>query len=78
MGAFHRLNCADFMQRFSGYGDYAGRYWFVGMEEGGGASAGDIGRRLEAWDARGRRELEDVAGYHRSFGVDRLFCEGRV
>ncbi len=26
----------NFMQRFYGYGTYAGDYWFVGMEEGGG------------------------------------------
>ena len=36
----------EFAHQFYGYGNYDGRYWFIGMEEGGGnsfAEVGDIG-----------------------------------
>jgi hypothetical protein len=51
----------DFAHRFYGYGNYGGPFWFVGMEEGGGDSSEEIARRLSAWAARGRCELEDAA-----------------
>jgi hypothetical protein len=54
----------EFIHTFYGYGNYAGRYWFVGMEEGGGGSYEEINRRLTLWEARGKRELEDAAEYH--------------
>jgi hypothetical protein len=64
---------ADFIQRFYGYGNYRARYWFVGMEEGGGNTLEEISRRVEAWDERGRKELEDVADFHRAIGINHLF-----
>lgn len=63
----------NFIQGFYGYGTYQARFWFVGMEEGGGNTLADISRRLGAWDIRGRKELEEVADYHRAIGVDNLF-----
>lgn len=62
-----------FAETFYGYGSYGGQYWFIGLEEGGGGSAEEIGRRLSAWDRRGRRELDDVAEYHREIGVGCYF-----
>lgn len=46
----------SYMETFYGYGSYTGRYWFVGMEEGGGtseeaissASSGDAAMLLAA------------------------------
>lgn len=64
---------AGFIKCFYGYGNYHGRFWFVGMEEGGGNSIADISRRLGAWNMRGRKELEDIAEYHRAIGVDNRF-----
>jgi hypothetical protein len=58
-----------FMNTFYGYGNYAAPYWFIGMEEGGGDSYEEVARRLTVWDKRGRRELEDVAGYHIELGI---------
>ncbi len=57
------------MDTFYGYGNYAGRYWFVGMEEGGGNSYEWIEKRIAAWEVRGKNELEDLAGYHSHLGV---------
>lgn len=33
---------ADFANKFYGYGNYAGDYWFIGMEEDGGNSLVNI------------------------------------
>ncbi len=63
----------EFTRGFYGYGDYSARYWFVGMEEGGGNTFDEIMRRLNAWATRGKRELEDVAEYHHAVGITYLF-----
>jgi hypothetical protein len=63
----------DFIDGFYGYGNYNAPYWFVGMEEGGGNSVEEINSRLQAWRTRGRREIEDVADYHRAFGISRYW-----
>jgi hypothetical protein len=39
------------------------------MEEGGGKSYEWIKKRIAAWEARGKHELEDLAGYHVHLGV---------
>lgn len=54
----------DFMGKFYGYGDYYAKYWFIGMEEGGGTNFDEINNRVNVWKSRGSRELEDVAQYH--------------
>ena len=63
---------AKFAETFYGYGDYNAPYWFVGMEEGGGKHFEDVERRLSVWQQQ-RRELEDVAEFHRAIGFARLF-----
>jgi hypothetical protein len=45
----------EFINNFYGYGNYHGKYWFIGMEEGGGNSIEEINRRLASWNTRGRR-----------------------
>lgn len=58
------------MQTHYGYGNYAGDYWFVGMEEGcRGCTSGQIMQRMALWDGRGRHELDDVRDYHLTLGV---------
>ena len=51
---------SDYMSTFYGYGNYAGDWWLVGMEEGGGNSDAEVATRLRLWGERGRKELEDV------------------
>ena len=60
---------AGFTEHFYGYGDYDGDFWFIGMEEGGG----NVDIRLSQWDERGRRELEDLAGFHYAIGMTEWF-----
>ena len=64
---------AEFADSFFGYGDYRGRVWFVGMEEGGGDSFEELNRRFDVWRERGKQELEDLPAYSRLVGVGRWF-----
>jgi len=63
---------ANFADSFYGYGNYNARYWFIGMEEGGG-SFEEVKRRLDAWHRRGRREVEDLRPFHEAFGMVKFF-----
>lgn len=63
----------EFCNRFYGYGVADAPYWFISMEEGGGKTEDEIASRLAAWDARGRRELEDVDEYHRAIDQSEWF-----
>lgn len=60
-----------FAHGFFGYGSWAAPVWIIGMEEGGGGSIEEVSRRMTAWEARGRRELEDLGSYHEAIGVTR-------
>jgi hypothetical protein len=54
----------DFMRGFYGYGNRAAKYWFIGLEEGGGKSIDELGLRLEAWTELGRPQLADLKEFH--------------
>lgn len=54
----------DFMRGFYGYGNLAAKYWFIGLEEGGGKSIEELRLRLEAWDELGRPQLADLNEFH--------------
>ena len=51
-----------YITTFYGHTGYEAKYWFVGMEFGGGNSAAEIVSRIQGWDERGRPELEDIVG----------------
>jgi hypothetical protein len=59
-----------YMEGFYGFGNYAGAYWFVGMEEGGGADAAYVTRKISDWRDSGRQELQ---GYSTEHAGDRWF-----
>jgi hypothetical protein len=59
------------MSGFFGYGNYRAKWWFVGMEEGGGGSLESVARRLDAWEHMGATELVDIALYHKELGGTR-------
>jgi len=56
----------DFATHFLGYGSLAGSIWLVGPEAGGGASIDEVLNRAIVWDARGRKETEDLQDYHKA------------
>jgi hypothetical protein len=61
----------DFMRGFFGYGHLGAKYWFVGLEEGGGTSIDEIRHRLETWDALGRPPVADLHEFHERAGITR-------
>jgi len=65
----------SFIDNFYGYGNYQAPYWFIGMEEGGGETFEEINMRLQAWQQRGRQELEDLAEYHKAIGITKFFID---
>lgn len=64
---------AQFCTRFFGYGELSAPIWFVGMEEGGGATIGEIEARLDAWARRNMPVVDDLALFHREFGDSSRF-----
>lgn len=63
----------QFIDRRFGYGSYDARFWFISMQEGCGNSLAELVRRVEAWDERGRKELDDLVGYSRTIKVSHWF-----
>ncbi|GGX77165.1 hypothetical protein GJV26_16755 [Massilia dura] len=60
----------DFMKNFYGYGNLNGQYWFIGMEEGCGPDWDkDVKPRFEYWEARKRKQTEDLRDFHFSIGI---------
>ena len=64
-----------YIDTFYGYGNYAGDWWLVGMEEGGGNTADEVTTRLRLWDERGRKELEDVNMFSSSPELAKWFTQ---
>ena len=65
-----------YIDSFYGYGNYEGRYWFVGIEEAGAETLEDNASRIHVWDRRGGHELEDLVEYHQALGLlDRFLGE---
>ena len=62
-----------YTENFLGYGSHASPYWFVGIEEGGGRSPGEVRCRLTTWHSRGERELENLAEFSMSIGQSQWF-----
>jgi hypothetical protein len=52
----------EYIEGFYGHGDYSAKYWFVGMEFGGGSTTAEVASRIQGWYDRGRHELEDLGG----------------
>jgi hypothetical protein len=59
----------EYIATFNGYGDYQAKYWFVGMEEGGGGSFEEIARRFANWEGQGRGELSDLVSPQSNRGL---------
>lgn len=64
-----------FINGFYGFGNYQARYWFIGMEEGGGNTFDAISKQLDIWDKWGRKELIDVAEYAREMNIMQWYGE---
>lgn len=49
------------IETFYGYGNYQGKYWFIGMEEAGGEDFEDVNCRINIWEKRKHQEIDDLA-----------------
>jgi hypothetical protein len=56
----HTTVVESYIHQFYGHGSYQARYWFVGMESGGGGTWAEIASRIQGWYERGGKELEDL------------------
>jgi hypothetical protein len=53
-----------FIHKFYGAGNYSGKYWFIGLEEGGGDKLEEVINRLNVWKDLGEQELVDTVHFH--------------
>lgn len=71
-----------FIKSFYGYGNLESDIWFIGMEEGGGASLEEVKSRLKVWKALGEGQVVDAYEFHKKITDDKgknfdfLFREG--
>jgi hypothetical protein len=61
----------DFMRGFYGYGNLRAKYWFIGLEEGGGKSLDEVRLRIDNWNELGRPLLADLLEFHERAGITR-------
>ena len=64
METFNDADLSQFMKTFYGYGNLSARFWFIGMEEGGGNSFAEVQARLSAWKQLRKPELADLRDFH--------------
>jgi len=65
-----------YIKTFVGFGNPDGRYWFVGMEQGGGTTIPEIEARITVWGDRGHRAFENLAEYCDAFDNHAWFGAG--
>jgi hypothetical protein len=65
----------EFIRTFYGYGNSQGRFWLVGMEEGGGDSVEAIQKRLNYWAGDGQRDITDLPATAAAMGGAPWFGE---
>lgn len=68
------------LKSFWGFGNYESKYWFIGMEEGGGDNIQEVSQRLSVWERSGSPELIDNFEYHKGisgYGYENHF-EGKI
>jgi hypothetical protein len=72
---FDNLLVNEFIHKFYGFGNLQAKYWFIGMEEGGGTSRAEFEYRINAWVKLGKKTLVDVVKYHEIIGINRFFVD---
>src|SRR3954465_2211844 len=61
----------DYMHRFVGFGAPKASMWFVGLEQSGGESLGELRRLLSAWEELGLQPFVDLKDYCELIGEKR-------
>jgi hypothetical protein len=63
----------EFVHGFYGHGNLESKYWFIGMEHGGGDSFENVQRRVQMWAELGKGPANDLAVYCRGIGESYYF-----
>lgn len=63
----------DYANHFLGYGTLNSSLWLIGPEAGGGETIDEVYSRALVWAERGRKETEDLQGYHRDLKLSAKF-----
>jgi hypothetical protein len=70
----------EFCHGFFGYGNPGGRFWFIGLEEGGGGSEDEIRQRLSTWSSpsagsewAAKAAFVDLVDFHHQIGQGDYF-----
>lgn len=59
----------EYIDNFYGYGCWStSKFWFIGIEEGGGNTKKDIQLRLKSWEKQGKTDLMDCKMHHINTG----------
>ena len=66
---------STYINNFYGFGNWDSDIWFVGMEEGGGNTLGEVQKRLESWH-RTSNNLLDNKTHHERLGLTKFFDRG--
>jgi len=80
MSNLNQTTLSNRLQSFWGFGNYESKYWFIGMEEGGGDNIQEVSKRLSVWEKFGSPELIDNFEYHKGisgYGYENHF-EGKI
>ena len=67
-----------YMKKFYGYGNFSAPYWFIGKEEACDGTFEDISNRINKWQERGCKILEDVRDYHIALGMTNHFTARKI
>lgn len=67
-----------YMKKFYGYGNFSAPYWFIGKEEACNGTAEDINNRINKWQERGCKTLEDVRDYSIALGITNHFTTPKI
>jgi len=55
----------EYIATFYGYGNWVtSKFWFIGIEEGGGNKIENVEKRLESWELLGKHDLIDCYDHH--------------
>lgn len=62
----------EYMNNFFGYGNFNGKYWFIGMEDGSDGTIKEVVHRLNHWKVRGKVTIDDLNAQHKQFGIQQF------
>src|SRR5436190_23890805 len=66
----------EYGNQFCGLGSWNAKVWFIGIEEVGGESIDEIQKRLDVWEERGKKALENAPAFYPACGLKKWHGPG--